>query len=225
MAKKTNKAVDSNTPVPAEHAKRITLSNLAHIVRTHWITALVTFICVLGVTCVLAVQTPQTYLATTRIIASCNDSDEIAETSDEQDEEISYCVKQINSYPVLAKTQTVLQPVIDELGLPVSVSQLADRLKVSNPENTMIINLTYTDSNAKSAAQVANAVTESLKNTAADLEPKHAAAEVRLSVIQRADTPDKPLAPSWRMNVALGVFAGILAGILAAMFKDRLSGV
>lgn len=57
----------------------------------------------------------------------------------------------------------MLKPVINELGLDETVDDLAGQITVTNPTNTAFVNIAAVDGDPKQAADIANAVAESLK--------------------------------------------------------------
>ena len=57
----------------------------------------------------------------------------------------SYISNQITSYPTLATTSKVLKPVIDDLGLDETVTDLAGQVTVTNPTNTAFVNIAVVD--------------------------------------------------------------------------------
>ncbi|WP_246165995.1 YveK family protein [Bifidobacterium canis] len=133
-------------------------------------------------------------------------------------------MSQIKSYPTLATTQSVLQPVIDELNLNISVSALASEISVVNPENTAFVNISVTSTDGKQAAEIANAVARSLSNVVEkSLYTNDARSTVKLSIVQPATVPNAPSSPNWKMNIFVGVIVGLFIGIMAALLKDVLS--
>ncbi|MDP3208123.1 MAG: hypothetical protein Q8M65_03150, partial [Rhodoglobus sp.] len=79
----------------------------------------------------------------------------------------------VASYVLVASTGLVLQPVIDELGLDLTVDQLADKISVVSPSNTVIIEITATASQPSLARDIANAVSASFSRVIAEqIEPE-----------------------------------------------------
>lgn len=58
----------------------------------------------------------------------------------------------------------MLKPVINELGLDETVAELAGQLTVTNPISTAFVNISAVDGDTKQAADIANAVAESLQD-------------------------------------------------------------
>lgn len=151
----------SQTPVPAHEG--MTIVDLLSILRKHIITIAVTFVVILGVDILYTAMSPVAYTTTTQLFATYNSSNDSANSS-EQYSGSSYIMSQIKSYPDLAKTQSVLQPVVDELKLDTTPISLASQITVTNPTNTAFVNIAVTDADPSTAARIANGVAASFSN-------------------------------------------------------------
>lgn len=201
----------------------MTIADLLGILRKHVITIIVTFAAVLGLTIVYTATLPVEYTTTTQLFATYNSSNE-ATNSSEQNSGTSYIMSQITSYPQLARTQSVLQPVVDELKLNTTPGALASRITVTNPTGTAFVNISVTDADPASAARIANSVAASLSNVVAkSLYDSGNVSLVKLSIVQPAQVPTAPSSPKWSFNILIGVMGGLIVGLLAALLKDVLS--
>lgn len=201
-----------------------TLVSLLETFRKHFIAFIVTFCVTVAAVCVWTAFSPVEYTTTVQLFATYNDSSNEQTNSAEQYSGSSYIMSQIKSYPTLATTQSVLQPVVDELKLNESTESLAAKLKVTNPENTAFIDISVTDSNPQTAAQIANAVSSSLSKVVENsLYASGSHSAVRLVIVQPAQVPTAPSSPKWGLNIALGVVCGLLLGALVALVRDLLS--
>ena len=203
----------------------ITFADLFAIIRKHIVTAVVCFVTVVAVACGYAFLSSSQYSATAQIIATYKSSQD-GDVGDITQQSMggTYVSNQIKSYPTLATTETVLKPVIAKLSLDMSVKELSNTLTVANPANTAFVNITATAGTADQSAAIANAVADSLRNIVEhDLYAKDAAAPIKLTVVQRAVTPQGPSAPNKKLCIAAGVVLGLVVGIFAALLKDLLS--
>ena len=204
----------------------ITFADIVVIIRKHIATAAICFAVIVGVAGAYAFLAAPQYSATAQVIATYNAAQDGGNSDDitQQNTGGTYVSNQIKSYPTLATTETVLKPVISQLGLDVSVKDLSNQLTVSNPSNTAFVNITATAGDAKQSATIANAVADSLRTIVEhDLYAKGAAAPIKLTVVQRAATPQEPSAPNKKLCIAAGVVLGLIVGIIAALLKDLLS--
>ena len=84
----------------------------------------------------------------------------------------------------------MLKPVINELGLDETVAELAGQLTVTNPTNYGVRNISAVDGDPKQAADIANAVAESLQDVIQnDLYSTSDKSPVKMSIVQKAQTP------------------------------------
>ena len=56
-----------------------------------------------------------------------------------------------------------MQPVIDDLGLDTTVKELAASVTASNPDGTMLVDISVNDPDPKQASSIANSVAENLR--------------------------------------------------------------
>jgi capsular exopolysaccharide synthesis family protein len=137
----------------------------------------------------------------------------------------NYVQSLVQTYTLLVSSPTVLDPVIDELGIDETPNRLARRVDVNVPLNTVVIEIGVTDADGESAADAANAIADELANAVADVSPVSAdgAPAVRIETISPARTPTVPISPNTRLNVAVGAAAGIALGVLFAVLRRRFA--
>ncbi len=194
----------------------MTIADLLGILRKHIITIAVTFAVILGVDILYTAIT-----TTTQLFATYNSSSDSVNSS-EQYSGSSYIMSQIKSYPDLAKTQAVLQPVVAELKLDTTPAALASQITVTNPTNTAFVNIAVTDADPSAAARIANGVAASLSSVVEkSLYSAGSNSAVKLSIVQPAQVPTKQSSPKWSLNILVGVLGGLIIGILAALLKDH----
>lgn len=224
------KAVDQyTTDVPnaslnASTETGLTCIGLMRVFRKHIIAFIITFCVTIIAVCAWTATRPVEYATTTQLFATYNNSSDTSSNSAEQYSGSSYIMSQIKSYPTLTTTQSVLQPVIDDLELRETVSGLASEISVANPENTAFINITVSNEDPKMAASIANAVAASLSKVVQNsLYTSGSNSAVKLVIVQPAQIPVSPSSPKWVLNIVLGIIAGLVLGALLALLKDMLS--
>lgn len=82
--------------------------------------------------------------------------------------ELSISQGRIASYVLVASSGLVLQPVIDELQLDTSVEELASRVAVVAPPNTVVIEITATAATPTEAQETANVISRTFAEVVAD---------------------------------------------------------
>lgn len=200
----------------------ITLMDLLKIIRKHLVTAIIAFVVVVAGVSAYTFLAPPKYTATAQAMATYNASQD-GESISQQSTGGTYISNQITSYPTLAATEKVLKPVINELGLDETVDDLAGQITVTNPTNTAFVNIAAVDGDPKQAADIANAVAESLKTVIENDLYTGDTSPVKVSIVQKAQTPLTKSSPKTVLYLAVGVVLGLIVGVFAALIKDLLN--
>lgn len=200
----------------------ITLMDLLKIIRKHLVATIVAFVVVVAGVSAYTFLAPPKYTATAQTMATYNASGD-GESISQQSTGGTYISNQITSYPTLATTSKVLKPVIEELGLDKTVADLADQVTVTNPTNTAFVNISVVDGDPQQAADIANAVAGSLKDVIEKDLYSGTESPVRVSIVQKAQTPQSKSSPKTALYLAVGVVLGIIIGVFTALIKDLLN--
>ena len=152
----------------------------------------------------------------------------IADSSDSTSNILSgsqFTLQRVKSYTQVATSAQVLQPVIRRLRLPMSVSDLAGHVQATNPLDTVLIELSVTDTDPAQAAEIANAVGQQLSEVVQQIESPQsgAPAPVKLTTTQPATPPTTPVSPRTTLNLALGLLVGLAAGAGGALLREQLN--
>ncbi len=161
-----------------------------------------------------------TYKAETQLFVSIQNSGSVQELAQGN----TFTQARVQSYVKTVSTPTVLQPVIDSLGLDVTSAQLAGQISASTDINTVLITVSVSDKSPVQAAAIAQAVADSLIKAVENLErPKtEGTSPVRLSVVTPAAAPTAPSAPNTKANLLIGLLLGLLLGIGTALLRATL---
>lgn len=187
---------------------------------------------------------PRTYVATSREILTNSEA-----TGDlTQSLQASNLAEgRIASYVVVATSGLVLQPVIDELKLDMTVQELASHLTVVAPPSTLIVEITATASTPELAKSIANTVSSVFSDvvenqienatspavgatagsadgaTDATGEPTAApTAPVRIVNIEHASLPTAPALSNAALLLAVGGILGLALGLVGASLRESL---
>lgn len=136
----------------------------------------------------------------------------------------SYVQNLVQTYAVLAASPMVLSPVIDELGLDETPTRLASRVSVVNTLNTVVIEISVTDTDPEQAQRIVAQITDSLTDAVTQVSPKDAANEpaVRLTTIAPARMPQAPIGPNTRLITLIGIALGLGVGVVFALVRRFL---
>lgn len=161
-----------------------------------------------------------TYEAETKLFVALQNSATVSELQQGN----VFTQARVQSYVQTVNTPTVLQPVIDSLGLSITPQALSSSVTATSDINTVIISISVINESPVQAAAIAQAVGTSLVNVVDDLEKPSPGAEspVRLSMITPATAPNFPSSPNVRLNLSLGLLVGLLAGVALALLRAVL---
>ncbi|MCK6210826.1 polysaccharide biosynthesis tyrosine autokinase [Georgenia sp. EYE_87] len=196
------------------------LNEYISILRKRWVSvAIIAFATLAATAAVTLLMTPK-YSATNRMFFSV----EAGETVSDLAQGSTFTEKQITSYAEVATTPLVLGPVIEDLGLDTSPTDLASTLAVAVPPETMMVDITATDENPERAAEIANAVAKQLSIAVGDLSPERqdGSESVRATVTTPAAAPADPSSPNITRNLALGAVLGLMLGVGVAILREML---
>lgn len=139
---------------------------------------------------------------------------------DQQKESMSYTDLQVSTvltkdYEVLIKGRTVLEAVIEELGLDCSYSALNSMVTVNVPDSTRIVEIIVETSDPYMSKDIADAVREESSATIKDVMGVDA-----VNVVETANLPEGKSSPSVSKYTVLGGMLGCVAaaGIVLLLF-------
>lgn len=117
-------------------------------------------------------------------------------------------------YMVVIKGRSVVEGVIDKLDLDETYASLSNRVEVSNPDNTRILNITITHEDPELARAIADefaVVSSAFISEKMDQEPPN--------IIENAIVPENPIGPKTMRNTALGFIAGfvLMCGVIVVI--------
>lgn len=198
----------------------LNLHDYLRIVRRNWM--LIVAGCLFGLLIggsAIALTKP-TYTSEAELFVAIQNSGSVQELQQGN----TFSQARVQSYVKTVTTPVVLQPAIDALGLDVSPAQLADRVKATADINTVLINVSVSDSSPVQAAATAQAIAESLIKAVDSLEkPKTGGTSpVSLSIVAPAQAPTAPSGPNTKASLVFGLLAGLVLGIGGALIRTLL---
>lgn len=196
------------------------LHDYIRILRKSWLLIVVATLLGVGIAAAYSLtRTPQ-YEASSTVAVSTQGSGSVAELQQGS----SFAQTRINTYVGLVKTPMVLNPVIAQMDLDMTSTELARKVSASAALNTTLITVTVEDADPVLAAELANAITASLSAVVPEIEPTVAegASPVRLTRVSDALPPLAPSSPNVPLNLALGGLVGLALGVGAAVLRSVL---
>lgn len=196
------------------------LRDIVRTLRRNWMLVVVTALVGLLIGGLASVLSKPTYTAETQLFVAIQSSGSVQELQQGN----TFSQARVQSYVKTVDSPAVLQPAIDALGLPFSPSELASKVQASTDLNTVLINITVTDTSPVQSAAIAQAVSDSLIRAVDELErPKNGGTSpVRLSIIKPASAPLTPSGPNTKVNLLIAGFSGLLLGVGSALLRSTL---
>lgn len=112
------------------------------------------------------------------------------------------CVEMIQS-------RSIVQEVIDRMALNMSVKDLQRMLKVTNPEETRIINITVSGTVPQQTAEISGEFAEISSIRISEVMKTN-----KPQIWEKAAVPENPVKPEKAKNVILGFFTGLILSVM-----------
>lgn len=198
----------------------MTLQDYLDALRRQWIVIVALTIIGAGAAFGYARTLPPEYSSTAAVMVIPQRGD----STNELVQGSSYVQSLVQTYAVLASSPLVLTPVIDDLNLDETATQLAKRVTVVNTLNTVVIEISVTDEDPERAQETAAAITDSLIAAVAQVSPSDAENNpaVRLETIAPARMPQAPIGPNTRLYALIGAAIGLALSVAYALFRRAL---
>lgn len=122
-----------------------------------------------------------------------------------------------SDYEELVTSRSVIEGVIEQLGLDTTYSKLVNRVSTDNTDNTRIIAITVEDADPAQAQLIAN----ELRVQAA----KHIVAVMDIeavNVVDEANYPTSPSSPSIMKNTLIGALIGMILAMAVIVIQHLL---
>ena len=207
----------------------MTLRDHMRLLRAHW--GLIVSCLVLGLCGAAAVTyyQPSSYSAHVRMYVAWQITLDNASSA----RELALLAEQrVQSYQELARGDRVGQEVVTQLGLPLSASEVRQKLSADAALDTVVLTITATDESPTRAADIANAAAAGMARLVQELEqppvpiqtppvapiqtppvPPIQTPPVTLRIVEPATPPQAPDWPNLPLNLAAGAAFGLLVGV------------
>lgn len=146
----------------------------------------------------------------------------VANTRNNQSDSIEYNTllvnqKLVKTYSVIAKSDRVLDRVIEKLGIDMKPSELKDKITVASEGETEIIRITVEDTDPGFAMDLANLLAQVFMEQVVNIMKLD-----NVQVIDVAKIPEKPVKPRPLLNTAIAGVLGVMLGIGVVFLVEYL---
>lgn len=192
------------------------LADLLKMLRKFWAIELAIVVAVTGLTALMVHRETPVYSTSTQVLVRTQ-----SESTDLNSVNASlYAISsQMETFTSLVKTESVLQPVIDRLGLRTTTQELAQRVSASQGSGTMMT-IAAKDSDPQTAADIANQIAESLHDLIVNdlyTDGGKLTTPIEFSVVQKAYAPTTPVSPNVKATMVKGVLIGVALAVAVAL--------
>lgn len=202
---------------PLEKPEPLELGDYLWILRERWFAVAVSVLAMLIIAGGYTLVATPSYSATATLFVTAASSDDTAYANSQ------FARQRVTSYPDIVDSPEVLNKVLNEVPLEMSVAELAGHVKAVNPTDTVLLEVSADAPDAVQAAQIANAAAEGLGDAVEKLEtaPQTGGMKVKAALMVPATAPGSPDEPRPLINLALAVILGLSIGVVAALLLDR----
>lgn len=136
----------------------------------------------------------------------------------------TYTSNQMQSFAELATSPVVLGPVLGRSSLSVTEAEFSRMVSVATPRETVIMDITVTDTQPQRAAALANAIGDEATDTIEQYAPQMSdgRSTVTVRTIAKATVPRFQSSPNKKRNAVAGGLIGTALGFGIGLLKDRL---
>ncbi|RDI41645.1 YveK family protein [Falsibacillus pallidus] len=133
--------------------------------------------------------------------------------------EVQTNLQLINTYNVIMKSPVILEKVIENLDLDMTVSQLTSKINVASEKDSQVVNITVQDADAALAADIANGTALVFQKEIVNIMNVDNVSILSKAVV--AEDPS-PIKPKPLLNIAIAVVVGLMAGVGIAFLLEYL---
>lgn len=190
---------------PEQDYETIDLLELLYMLKRHWLLLVFTTLATAAIGFGISrfMLTPM-YEASALMIVNTRQDASANVTNDQ----INSARSLVSTYSIIVKSDTVMQPVVDNLGLNTTATDLAERVSVSDVDGTQVMRVSITSDDPEWARRVIEEITLLAPDVIVD---KVEAGSVK--VISPAAVGADPVSPDVARNTAI---AGLLGLVLCA---------
>lgn len=202
-----------------ENAEEIDLKELWHIfwsnIKLIGIITVVFMVITALVTVFMIDKQYESY--TTLMLGKTNVSDQEG-TSELTYNDVILNQKLVATYGEIMKSKVITNKVINDLELDMSSQQLGGMIAVNTLNNTEILKITVTHTDAVVASNIANEIATTFKEYISKLMKLD-----NVSVIDEAVESNTPVSPRTTMNIAISFVLGLVISVFIVFLKEYLN--
>ena len=187
----------------------VELRDYLRIARRRWRLIVGCMMAAIAVASLVTIQTTPQYESKARLFVSTTPSG-----SGDAYSGSLFSAQRVTSYADLVSGQELSRRVIDDLGLEMEPTELADKISATVVPETVVIEIAVTDPSPEQAQLLTETVADELTGFVAELEtpPGKTIAPIKATVVDAASLPTAPVSPLPLRNLGLATILGLLLG-------------
>lgn len=188
-----------------EENEVIDLVEILYAIRQHLLEVILATVvaAIIGFAASKLLMTPQYSSSAMMIVNTRQDV-----TSNVTSDQINSATKLVATYSIIIKSDTVLQQVIENLGLGMTYSELNSRVSVQAVDDTQVMKITVNST----SPEWAQTVCDEILAVSPDI-IKEAVEAGSVKVISKASLNPHPISPNIKKNTALGAMVGLVLAL------------
>lgn len=133
--------------------------------------------------------------------------------------EVQTNLQLINTYNDIIKSPVILDKVISELHLKLTVEELNGKISVSSETNSQVVKISVEDEDPYKSAKIANKIADVFQSNIASIMKVD-----NVTVLAKAKVVEKlsPVKPKPVLNIAIALVVGLMAGVGLAFLLEYL---
>lgn len=167
----------------------------------------------LGMYCVCRFLIDPTYEASAKMIVNSRQEQTGFVTNDQ----ITSAEKLVDTYAIIIRSQPVLEPVIDNLGLEMDVEALARKVTVTSVNDTQVMRIAVRSRDPEEAVRIVDQIVAICPEIIIE-----AVEAGSVKTVEPARIQSKPVAPHTNLFTLLAAFLCMFAVVVAAIIRHLL---
>ena len=139
------------------------------------------------------------------------------QTGSMTNDQITSAQKLVDTYAIIIRSQPVLEPVIQNLNLPVDVEKLARKVTVTSVNDTQVMQIAVQSKDPQQALQIVEQIVNTCPSIIID-----AVEAGSVKTIEPAHLKKEPVAPSTNLFTVVAAFLCMVAVVILVMLRFLL---
>ncbi|UZW66158.1 YveK family protein [Priestia flexa] len=133
--------------------------------------------------------------------------------------EVQTNIQLINTYNVIITSPTILNQVINDLNLNMTVDELTEQIEVTSAKDSQVVEVTVQNESPRMAVEIANTTAKVFKNQISEI-MNIDNVNILSPAVMKEDM--SPVSPRIKLNIAVGIAIGLIISSIIAIVLHYL---